>query len=683
MKRISIVLVICVGLMSSTLVVAKVEKQNFDELLEAIYNRWEEEVAYELLQERLWEYYNDPLVLNQASREELSLLCILTDEQLDQFFNHLSENGPLISSYEIQTIPGFDLETIRLLLPFVVVEEAFVGYSKRSSQYKELDARNSYGLMRYQRTIDAHSNHRPNNKKGTAPYIGSPHHLLTRLSIKNPRGWEIGLSARKGAGEALTWDPATQHYGLATWRLHWLRRGKKKLKALVVGDYAVGYGQGVVLNAGFCMDKSSETIKVIRTNNLGIRPHTSVSITALKGLAATWQWQSIELTTYYSNVNLDGKVEQDACAGKRCVSNVSKHSYYRTQGDIAKKGKVNEQVIGSTLVYKHPAQRAELGINMLYSHYNVPIHPKISRNNPLRFRGQYHANGSIFYRYLWQNFHFLGEGALSQGGGKAALVGVVASLSRYADVTVLGRHYDQSFHSPYGKAFRENSTSNSNESGVYLGTRISPLRYLHLDAYHDYFYFPWCFGQPRAGYSWLVRANYQPTKAFFIYLQCKTTTKPRWMAKTEKVTISTRQSYKLLWQYTLSQTTSLKSEVQCSRYQQMGVSRWGYAATQDITYRVRKLRIKGHVVWFHAESANNTLYTYEPNLPHTGFNFRPHRGIGMRYGVLIYYQPAAAFRLALKYSLTHRKNQNTAGSTRKTIQSSKKNDVALQATLKF
>ncbi|MCU0318240.1 MAG: hypothetical protein MUC61_02760 [Amoebophilaceae bacterium] len=432
------------------------------------------------------------------------------------------------------------------------------------------------------------------------------------------------------------------------------------------------------------MNKSSETIKVIRTNNLGIRPHTSVSITALKGLAATWQWQSIELTTYYSNVNLDGKVEYNACSGKYYVSSVSRHGYYRTQRDIAKKGKVNEQVIGSTLVYQHPTKSAELGINMLYSHYSVPIHPKISRrNNPLRFRGQHHANGSVFYRYLWQNFHFLGEGALSQDGGKAALMGVVASLSRYADVTVLGRYYGQSFHSPYGKAFRENSTSNSNESGVYLGTRISPLHCLCLDAYHDYFYFPWCFGQSRAGHSWLVRASYQPTRTSLIYLQYKTTTKPRGAAKTKEVTVGTRQNYKLLWQYTLGQTISLKSEVQYSSYQQMGVSGWGYAAAQNIAYKVRSFQITGHVVWFHVEGANNVLYTYEPNFPHTGFNFRPHRGIGACYGVLVYYRPTASFRLALKYSLTHHKNQNTMSSVQKTSQGSKKNDIALQATLKF
>jgi hypothetical protein len=403
----------------------------------------------------------------------------------------------------------------------------------------------------------------------------------------------------------------------------------------------------------------------------------------LKGFAATWQWQPIELTAYYSNSNLNGKVERNAYSGKRYVCSVSRYGYYKTPIEIAKKGKVNEQVIGSTLVYKHPAQNSELGINMLYSNYSVPIHPKLSGNNPLCFRGQHHANGSIFYRYLWQNFHFLGEGALSKGGGKAALVGVVASLSRSIDATVLGRYYSQNFHSPYGKAFRENSASNSNERGIYIGTRISPLHCLYLDAYYDYFYFPWHFGQPRAGHSWLVRANYQPTRTSLMYVQYKTATKPRWVAKTQKATMSTRQHYKLRWQYTLGQTINLKSEVQCSGYQQIDAPTWGYAAAQNIAYKMRPFQIKGHVVWFHVESTNNRLYTHESSLLHTGFNFRPHRGRGMYYSMLVCYQPTAAFRLELKYSLTHCKDKGAMSSVRNTLQVNKKNDVALQAIFKF
>ena len=673
MKQLRTVLLICIGLVSSALVAEAAEKKDFYELLEAIYSQWEEDVVCEVLRERLWEYYNDPLALNAASREDLRLLCILTDDQLDQLFKHITKNGPLISIYELQAISGFDLATIQLLLPFVSVETVSYNYRSHSLWGKGLEARNSYGLMRYEHTLERKRGYQHDNKQNKVPHAGSPNKFFTRLSIKHPSGWELGLSARKGAGEALIWDPATQHRGLAPWRFYWLVRDKKRIKTLVVGDYAVGYGQGVVINAGFSIDKSSETIKVIRTNNLGIRPHTSVATTAFRGMAITWQWHPIALTTYYSNVDLDGKGKKNTSLGSQYVRSVSRNGYYSTQSEIAKKRQVNEQVIGSTLVYKGPTPGAEIGINVLYSHYSLPIYPDTKHGNPLRFRGQHHANGSLFYRYLWQNFHFFGEGALARNGGKAAVIGAVASLSRYADATVLWRHYGQNFNSPYGKSFRENSSSNSNERGIYLGARVKPWHYLHLDAYYDYFYFPWYLGKPRAGYSWLAKVTYQLTRTSLVSLQYKTAIKPHRVAKT--------QNYKLCWQYALSNAISLKSEVRCSSYQQLGT--WGYAAAQNVAYRIRKFQLKGHVAWFNAKETSNKLYFHEPNVLHTGFKFRPYQGRGMRYCLLVCYQPTTAWRLELNYALTYRKDKSTIGSGQETIRRNAQNNVTLQAIFKF
>ena len=683
MKQLSTVLFICIGLVSSALVAEAAAKKDFYELLEVIYSQWEEDVVYEVLQGRLWEYYNDPLALNGASREDLRLLCILTDDQLDQLFKHIAKNGPLISSYELQAILGFDLATIQLLLPFVSIEVGSDNYHSRALWHKGLEARNSYGLMRYERTLENKRGYQHGKNQNKVPYTGSPNKLFTRLSIKHLSGWELGLSARKGAGEAWTWDPATQRYGLAPWRFYWLVRDKKRIKTLVVGDYAVGYGQGVVINAGFSIDKSSETIKVIRTNNLGIRPHTSVATTALRGMAVTWQWHPIALTMYYSNVDLDGQVRTHTSLGSQYVRSVSRNGYYRTQSEIAKKGQVNEQVIGSTLVYKGPTRGAELGINVLYSHYSLPIYPDTKHGNPLRFSGQHHANRSLFYRYLWQNFHFFGEGALSRDGGKAAVIGAVASLSGYADATVLWRYYGQNFNSPYGKSFRENSSSNSNERGIYLGARVKPWHRLHLDAYYDYFYFPWCLGKPRTGHSWLAKATYQPTTTSLVSLQYKTAIKPHRVAKTKNTTVGTRQNYQLCWQYALSKAINLKSEVQCSSYQQLGAPTWGYAAAQNVAYRIRKFQLKGRVAWFSAKETSNRLYFYEPNVLYTGFKFRPYQGRGMHYRLLVCYQPTAAFRLELKYALTYRMDQDKIGSGQETIRGNSQNGVTLQAIFKF
>lgn len=681
MKKLGIILFVWMKLISHTEAKEVDEKLNFDELLTIIYNNCSEEVPYEILQEHLWKRYQDPLELNRASAKALQQLCILTEEQIDQFFRHLDKNGPLISIYELQAIPDFDLITIQRLVPFVKVEEVSTDSHNRTLWERRLGIRDHYGLVRYERSPVLTQDYLPDKKRAPTSYIGSPDGFLTQLSIKQPSGWGLGWAARKKAGESLAWDPDTQRYGLPIMRFYGTLDNKKNLKKLVVGDYEVGYGQSLVLHAGFSQNKGSEVIKIVRTNNLGIRPHMSLSNAAFRGIATTFHWRFAELTAYYSTIDLDGKLERNHSLEEPYVKSLSRGGYYRTESEIEKKGQVNEQVIGSTLVCTSSTKKAKIGVNVLYSHYNYPIKPDIRTGNPLRFSGQDHANGSLFYGYPWQNFYFFGEGALSKNGGRAAVVGTVASLSRYLDATVLWRHYDQDFHAPFGKGFKENTSENSNEQGIYLGTRITFWKRLYVDAYFDYFYLPWFLGQESTGYSWLSQATYQPSKTSLVCLQYRTKTKAKKIPKEKKIAMGTKDKYKLLYKYTFNKATSLKSEVQCSSYQQLDDPKWGYAATQDITYKIRKFRIKGRVAWFSMEAWENRLNFYEPNVSNSGSNFPAYYGQGMRYCCLLCYKPTPFLRLEVKYGLTHYLDQtlespdNTAGCVA--------DEVRLQAILKF
>ncbi len=630
------------------------------------------EIPYDVLVQRLWAHYQQPLDLNQASYDAMHSLGILTEAQLDAFFVHIAQHGPLVSVYELQAIPALDLATIRRLIPFVYVAES--GHAPRGQQ-------RCYALLRYERQFPTKKGYEHNEKTDATPYAGLPDKVSARLHLRHPRGFGLGLVTSKGAGEALAWDPATGRYGLP-WRCYGLVRHQGPLQTLVVGDYAVGYGQGLVLNAGFCMNQSSDTIQVIRTNNQGIRPHTSLSEAAFRGVATTWQWSAVELTTYYAATALDGKVEETAEG--LCVRTVRRGGRYRTENEIAQKGRVNEQVVGSTVVYKSPVRGAELGLNALYGHYSLPIRPDADRGNPLRFRGQQHANGSLFCRYLWRNLHFFGEGGLSLGGGTAALAGVVASLTRYADAAVLWRHYAQDFHGPYGKAFRQNSTANSNERGIYLGTRLRPWRRWQLDGYYDYFHYPWLAGEAADGYSWLSKISYQPSRTVLAYAQRKTVCKPTKKKKDTEVVMDTTNTYKLACKYALSPSISLQSAVLWNNHARDEDPTWGCAVVQDVGYKVwRRLQLKGRVAWFSAAEYENRLWCYEPDVQYVGFNFPALYDEGMRYCLLMCYKPTAILRLEAKYALTWYWHKDHMGSGHEAMQGNVKHELRVQAIMNF
>ena len=664
------------------------EKPEFTTLLEAIYAQQVEQVSYEELRENLWAFYQQPIDLNQATREDLVLLCILTETQLDRFFEHLAKNGALVSIYELQAIPTFDPSTIYQLTPFVQVQETYPSHTSDLVSPGGISQQHNYWLGRYERTLETKQGYQFNEKTGMVPYAGSPDKLATRLRCRTPQGVGLGVAGRKYPGEAFVWDPTTTSYGFDVWSAYLLLENKRLFKTLIIGDYQIGYGQGLVVNAGFSMDKSSETIPIMRTRNMGIKPHTSLATYGLRGIASTLQWKYLELTTYYASTNLDGKVWQDE-AGQAYVKSIQRDARHRTTTEIAKKGQVNEQVIGGTLVGRTQANHAELGINALYNYYAIPLHPHPKKPHPPNFSGQENFNLGLFYRYLWQNLHFFGEGAIATSGGKAMLGGLIASLSAKADVSLLFRHYDEDFYSPHGDAFRENASSNSNEEGIYMGLKLQPIKKLNLHAYYDYFRFPAPtprIPEPSSGYDWLAKATYQLTKPTLLLLQRKTTNKPQKINQpietAEAVATGKKSKYKAQLKHTMHSNMALSSEVQWSNYVLLARTTRGYALVQKATYKRRPWSITGQVAWFDTDY-DNRLFVYEQDVLYSRPMPQPYYKKGMKYYAYLCYKPTPSWRLELKYTLTWYVEEESIGSGQEKIEGNTQNELKLQAIYKF
>ena len=684
-----------IGVMSVYETVSARDKPEFTTLLDAIYSQQVAGIDYEALCENLWEFYQHPIALNRASREDLGLLCILTDSQLDHFFEHLEKNGALCSIYELQAIPGFDLNTIYQLLPFVQVPETYPKYTSGLAKLGSPSQQNSYWLSRYERTLENKLGYQL-NKKGYIPYAGSPDKIVIHCRYRHPQGWGLGMRGRKYQGEAFTLDPATARYGFDVWAAYFLLVKKRLLKALILGDYQVGYGQGLVVNAGFSVNKSSEAIPGIRTNNLGIKPHTALSAYGLRGVAATVQWGSAELTAYYACTNLDGTVRKDDSPEHMYVERVQRDGFHRTKTEIARKGQVNEQVIGISLVGRARANKAELGINALHTHYAIPIQPKPTPGNSHSFTGRDNTNLGFFYRYLWQNLHFFGEGAICASGAKATVLGVLASLSAKVDAFLLLRHYDPAFYSPHGNAFRENSSGNSNEQGIYLGLRLRPLQKLTFNAYYDYFNFPAPTAnrpKPSAGYDWLAKATYQFGKPTLLLLQCKGKRKVRKVPQpkskkdtlqgdTPSVAIGKQYKCKAQLRHAMRNKMELNSEGQWSQYRWRGKITWGYALRQSVTYQKGRFSITGQVAWFDTDSKNSFGF-YEKDVlygraPPTSFDKK-----GVKCGIYVCYKPMPSWRVELKYTFTWHLGETSIGHTHEKIKGNTRNEIKLQVMYKF
>ena len=687
-----------IGAMGAYEPVSAREKPEFTTLLDAIYSQQVEEISYEELYENLWEFYQHPLVLNHASREDLSMLCILTDAQLDHFFDHLEKNGPLRSIDDLQAIPGFDLDTISQLLPFVQVPETYPKPTKALVKPGSPGSQHSYWLGLYERTVEKAKNSKTeeaiqedtkhskteNKPKKQAKSSkskkkpkkqaedsqteqkspdGSPDKIATRFIYRHPQGWDLGILGRKSPGEAFIWDHATARYGMDVWIGYFLLKDKGLLKSLILGDYKIGYGQGLVAKTGFGISKGSDAILSIRTNK-GIKPHTSLATYSLRGAAATLQWGSTEMTTYYAYTYLNGNVKNDP-----------------------------EQVIGIALLKRTQSDKAELGLNVLHNHSD-------EQSDEHSLSDQDNTNISLFYRYLWQKLDFFGEGAISFGegaislnGAKAVLFGVRAGLSPQIGAMLLFRHYDPAFYSPHGRAFRENS-SNKNEKGLYLGLRLHPLKKLTLNAYYDYFRFPdptATIPERSAGYKWLTKATYQLGKPTMLLLQCTGTSKARKITKKEMKSLSkdTRpvsqfQLYKCKAQlrYAVGRNIYLSCEAQGSSYRWRKNTTWGYAVRQSVAYKRGQLSITGQVTWSETDYQNRFFF-YDRGVLYSKALSDPYCKKGINCSLYVCYKPTPSWQVELRYVFAWHLGEPSTSQDDEKTDGNIKNQIKLQLMYKF
>src|ERR1700759_2714411 len=93
--------------------------------------------SYEL---DLTEFARHPLNLNAASADDLIQLHLLNILQIRNFISYRKLLGLLLSVHELQAIPGWDLTTVRRLIPYIRVGRDESVYTALKERWKGGDA---------------------------------------------------------------------------------------------------------------------------------------------------------------------------------------------------------------------------------------------------------------------------------------------------------------------------------------------------------------------------------------------------------------------------------------------------------------------------------------------------------------------------------------------------------------
>lgn len=665
---------------------------DLERFIEELFPVQSGEVTADELFERLLLFYTNPINLNNTSREELRSLFLLSEKQINSFFQYTEAYGKLLTIVELQAIPSFNPVAIERLLPFVTVREVNFSGDNRPSLQRILAEENNFLLLRYEAVLEQKRGFRSKEDSTDSRYLGGSGKYYTRLRINHRNDFSIGFTAEKDAGEQVRWNPSKKQYGADFYSGHMQVQNKGIIKNVIVGDYQLQFGQSLLLGAAFNVGKGAETITTVRRSNIGIRPYTSVVETNyLRGAAATIEvTDNIDITGFYSGLKQDANIRSDTLESLDFISSVQQSGFHRTENELSNKNTISEQNMGGTLVYNSNNNRFSLGSTFINTTFSEQIIRPERNYNQFEFSGDHNYNIGLFGDYSWQNVNVFGEVARSKSGGYGGIIGAIANLTSKLETTIAIRNYEKDFHSFYGNAFGE-SSRNINESGWYWGLKYTFSRKLLVTAYFDSFKFPWLrssINAPTDGHEYLARVTYNPTRSITIYSQVREESKadnPNADELDTPIRIplqGVKRNYLVGIIYPANETISFKSRVQWSSYDFNNKRTEGYAIWQDINLDFGKLRFTGRFAIFDTDDFNNAQYAFENDVLFA-FSVPAYSGLGTRQYLVVQYKPQKKFTIWAKFARTHFRDRNSIGSGLETIDGNQRTDIRLQVRINF
>ncbi|RZM21545.1 MAG: helix-hairpin-helix domain-containing protein, partial [Pedobacter sp.] len=633
------------------------------------------------LTEQLHYLRRHPIDLNNTHPAELKKLVFLSALQISNFFAHLNSNGKLLDVLELQGIDGFDPETITRIIPFVRIGQR----SKLADATVKglIKKGNNDLILRYGQIMQTQKGFKdlPGSR-----YLGSREKLLLRYRYNYGDAVSISLVAEKDAGEQL-WHGATglDHLSgnIAFYKL------SKIVDKVVIGDYALQFGQGLTLWSGFAFGKGPDVTSVA-SKDIGLRSYSSSNEASfLRGIAATFNLgKHVHVTPFASFRKLDASLKFTAESGAT-LQNINISGLHRTLTELKNQKSLEQQVYGSALRYI--SSNLHIGLVGYQTTYHHEFITGTELYNKYAFIGKKLFNTGAHYNYTLGNVYLYGEAAHSLKGGWAIVNGAMTSLSPRVSAVLLYRNYDRDYHSFLSNGVGE-GTEISNEKGWYAGINYSPDKRWMLSVYGDYFRFPWLryrVDAPSSGYEALGQAAYTPKKTFKLVMRYRREVKqqnPDAGAESESVLVWVyKQNFRIEANWKLNRKLSFQQRAELVNYQKdKAADEWGYLIYQDINYHPLSANLSGNMrlAYFHTPSYNSRIYAYEDDVLY-GSGFGGYNGKGIRTFLNLRYTLLRQMDLWTRYALYLYKDRTIIGSGLDEITGSKKSDFKLQIRYQF
>lgn len=595
-----------------------------------------------------------PLDLNRAPDEALLQVPGMTPTLLKSLRAHQARYGPLLSLYELQAVPGFTEQAFRLMAPFITVRPATEldvgeGPVQRPSWRQIREATRLSCIQRLQR-IFSDTWQAGTWQPDTFPSPqGNPYRLYTRLWLKASPYLSLAFIGEKDAYEPFTWSPARRYYGYDFVSYHVALGNLGEVRQLILGDYILQVGQGLVFARGLGFGKGGDPILTLKQPHYGLVPYSSVNEYqfwrgAALNLRLSERW---DLLAMASRLRQDGTpamlLADTLLEPQQEIRTLLTSGLHRTPSELARRKNLLHDAAGGVLTWHKRWHKA--GLTFLYQRFAPPL--ALAGAEPYRlfgFQGQENLLTSGFWDFTAGNLNFFGEAALSRSGGKALTASIIAPLHTTLDIALQVRHFDPNFHSLYGYSFAERPLALHNEQGFYIGVRVRPSSHWEIAGFQDLYAFPWyryLASSPTTGHESLFQVTYTVRRRLQVYARLRYESKPYNLSQeyastepTYRLVPHTRYYLRLHGTYELPPQWRYQARAEMSFYRRETFTQ-GYLLYQDIRWQPSfAVSLSLRWVIYRIASYDARIYTYEA-MPPTTFYIPAYYGVGHRvYGLL-------------------------------------------------
>ena len=691
-----------------------------NELLIEQVERMAEDSDDDIDYEELLDYYiflsDNPINLNSDDMVRLVELHLISAFQFEEVKKYRRYYGDFMFLDELEMVEGFDAQTIDIIRPLVYAGQ---DKSKDKITFRKLARYGKHQLLgRYEQILEKQQGYLPIDDsallaKPNSRYLGCPQKLQFRYNYNYRNQIRAGFVVEKDAGEMFFTDKVSDtiksllgkqyRRGFDFIGFHLYAKDLGIVKAAVLGDYQLSFGQGLTMWSGMTFGKAGAGSSVMKQAR-GIAPKASASEYGfMRGAAVTLGKGPFSGTVFYShrwvdaNVSVADSLDNEA----EFVSSLQETGYHRTIGELLDRHAIRQQVVGGHLTYA--IAHFEVGYTAYHTWLNVPLELRPSHYNQFYFQGKSLTNQGIDVKYVKGKYAVFGEMAMSlnfdstnliqtqRPWALAGLVGLTVKPAGYLNFTIMYRDYGRAYQNLLSNAFGEGSR-NQGQRGVYLGVEVAPAPYWTILAYADQFQFTWLTSQvnaPSRGHDYYLRVSHSFNRRTSAYLQLRSKTKMKNSTDGEVFShypiFYTKNTVRFNITYELGWDIHCANKAEYAHYRnEDGSNEHGYFLCQDIAYKPENLpfSLTFRYAIFDAKDYNARVYAYENDVLYS-FSVPAMYGKGMRFYLLGKVKLFNSLTLYARIGRTIYSDRNTVGTGLSQIEGNHKTDLKVEAIWKL